>query len=210
MTRGQFIEQNLRQLYGQQPSDDASITDLLVNQWINQAVAVAAKTNAKENIQIDGIDYVNNGFYTTFKALAIIQDENFLYKLTLPEIPLGLGRTKSISTIQAKDANGNLSLPWIPISEDQKGYYQSMRLIPNKTLYYPEGIFVYAISILPLYTYTGTVSMISGGDSTDLDSVLNVPPEYFPVMTDFIMKQLAFEQSRPQDNANDGQDRPSN
>ena len=210
MTRGQYIEQNLRQLYGQQPSDDASVTDLLVNQWINQAVAVAAKTNYKENLQVDGIDYVNNGFYTTFKGLAITQDENFLYKLTLPEIPLGLGRTKGISTIQAKDTNGNLSLPWIPISEDQKGYYQSMRQIPNKILYYSEGIFVYAISILPLYTYTATASMISGGDSTDLDSVLNVPPEYFPVMTDFIMKQLAFEQSRPQDNANSGSDRPSN
>lgn len=210
MLRGEFIEQCLRQIYGEQPSDDASITDLLVNQWINQAVAVAAKANYKENIQVDGIDYVNNGFYTTFKALTITQDENFLYKLTLPEIPLGLGRTKGISTIQAKDANGNLSLPWIPISEDQKGYFQSMRPIPNKTLYYPEGIFIYAISVLPLWSYTGSVSMISGGDSTDLDSVLNVPPDYFPVMTDFIMKQLAFEQSRPQDNANDGKDRPSN
>lgn len=210
MTRRAYIEQCLRQIYGQQPTDDASITDNLVNQWLTQAIALAAKTNYKENIQLEGVDFVNNGFYSTFKGITIAEDENFLYRLSLPEIPLGLGRTKGISTIQAKDTNGNLSLPWIPISEDQKGYFQSMRPIPNKILYYPEGTYCYAISILPLWQYTANVSMISGGDSTDLDSVLNVPPDYFPVMTEYIMKQLSFEQSRPQDNANDGSDRPTN
>lgn len=210
MLRGTFIERCLRQIYGQQPTDDANISYNLVNVWLNDAIGLAAKTNYKENIQVDGIDYVNNGFYTTFKALAIVQDERFLFKITLPEIPLGLGKTKGVSTIQAKDKNGNLSLPWIPISEDQKGYIQNMRPIPNKILYYPEGTFCYAISPLSLWQYTASVSMISGGDSTDLDSILNVPPEYYPVMTDYIMKQLAFEQSRPQDNAKDGADRPSN
>lgn len=210
MLRGEFIERCLRQIYGQQPTDDANIDYDLVNNWLNDAVALAAKTNYKENLQVESVGYVNNGFYTKFKNISISEEENLLFKLTLPEIPLGIGRTKGISTIQAKDENGNLSLPWIPISEDQKGYYQSMRQIPNKILYYPEGIFCYAISTLPLYTYTATISMISGGDNTNLDSVLNVPPDYYPVMTDYIMKQLLFEQSRPQDNANDGSDRPSN
>jgi hypothetical protein len=209
MTRGTFLERNLIQIYGQQPSDDAVINYNLLNVWLSDAVAIAAKTNYKENIQVEGVDYVNNGFYTTFKGLTISQDENFLWKFTLPEIPLGLGASKGISTVQAKDKNNNISLPWIPLSEDQKGYFQGMRPVPNKILYYQEGIFCYAISTLQLWQYTASVSMVSGGDSTNLDSVLNCPPDYFPVMVDYLMKQLAFEQSRPLDNSNDGVDDPS-
>lgn len=209
MTRGNYIEQVLIQIYGQLPSDDANIDYNLINQWLIQATALAAKTNYKENIQIDSIGYVNNGFYTTFKGLVITQDENFIYKFSLPDIPLGIGANKGIATVSFKDANGNISLEAIPISENQAGYYRMMRPIPNKILYKPEGIFCYAISTLQLWNYTATVSMISGGDTTNLDSILNVPLDYYPVMTDYLMKQLAFEQSRPLDNSNDGVDEPS-
>jgi hypothetical protein len=48
--------------------------------------------------------------------------------------------------------------------------------------------------------------MVSGGDSTDLNSELNVSPDYFPVMVQYIREQLMFERSIPQDTDNDGQD----
>lgn len=210
MTRNQFIERCLRQIYGQQPSDDASITYNLVNFWLNDAIGVAAKTNYKENIQLDGIGYVNNSFYTKYKGLVVTADEQFTWRFTLPEIPLGIGRNMGISTVQFVDSGHNLSLPAIPLSENEKGVYQFMRPIAGKIIYYPEGIYCYALTTMQLFSFTATVSMQSGGDSTDLDSILNVPPDYFPIMTEYIMKQLSFEQSRPQDNANDGQDRPSN
>lgn len=209
MTRFQFIERCLRQIYGQQPSDDASISYNLINFWLNDAIGLAAKTNFRENIQIDGIGYVNNSFYTTYKGIAITADDDFLWKFTLPEIPLGIGRNMGVSTVQFRDSNNNLSLPAIPMSENEKGLYQSVRPIPGKILYYPEGIFCYAITTLQLFSYTATVSMQSGGDSTNLDSILNVPPDYYPTMVEYIMKQLAFEQARPQDNSNDGQDQPT-
>lgn len=209
MTRANFIERCLRQIYGQQPSDDADISYNLINFWLNDAIGVAAKTNYKENYQIDGIGYVNNSFYTTYKGIAIAADEQFLWKFTLPEVPLGIGRNMGISTVQARDINGNISLPWMALSESEKGIYQMLRPLPGKILYYSEGIFCYAITTLQLFNYTATVSMQSGGDSTNLDSVLNVPPEYYPVMTEYIMKQLTFEQSRGLDNSNDGVDQPT-
>lgn len=48
--------------------------------------------------------------------------------------------------------------------------------------------------------------MISAGDSTDLNSELNVPSDYFPVMVEYIKQQLMFERSVPVDGANDGRD----
>lgn len=54
--------------------------------------------------------------------------------------------------------------------------------------------------------YTAIVRMASGGDSTDLNSELNVPDDYFPVMVQYIREQLIFQRSIPTEQANDGQD----
>lgn len=206
MTRQHLIERILRLVYGDQPRDDSSITDNLVNEWINTGIGIAAKQNYKEAIQIDGIGYVNNSFYTTFKGLDVVLDEGFTWKITLPQLPIGVGKNEGISTLQFKDANGKLSLPCIPLSENQKGYYQRMRPIPNVTLYYPEGEFIYAISTIILSNYTATVSMVSGGDSSDLTSTLNVPDDYINVIIEYCSKMLMLERGQQQDISNDGSD----
>ena len=77
LTRRQYIEQVRRQIYGGQPNDDAEITVSLVNQWLNQAIGFAAQKCYQDNLKIDSIAYVNNGFYSTFKSLAVTKDENF-------------------------------------------------------------------------------------------------------------------------------------
>ena len=71
MTRRKFIEMVLRQIYGDQPSDDANITYNLVNVWLEQAIGLAAKQNYKDNISIEGIGFLNNSFYTKFTGLTI-------------------------------------------------------------------------------------------------------------------------------------------
>ena len=48
--------------------------------------------------------------------------------------------------------------------------------------------------------------MVSGGDSTDLESTLIVPDDYVPMIVEYIKGQLAFERSRPIDTSNDGVD----
>lgn len=207
MIRLKFIEMVRREIYNGQPSDDASITIGLVNAWIEPAVGVAARANYIDNSKLDGIAYVNNSFYTTFKNLAVVSDELFLWKITLPEIPVGIGSNEGVSTLKFRGYNSEqLSTPVIWLTENQRTFQQSMRDIPNKIVAYPEGNFVYAESTILLDQYTANVTMISGGNSTDLNSILNVPPDYFPIMTKYIIEQLMIEFNQPVDAVNDGLD----
>lgn len=209
MNRQTFIEMVIRQIYGGQPNDDSEITVNLVNTWLDPAIAMAAKQNNKDNIAIDGIIYANNSFYTTYKGIAITQDEQFTWKVTLPQIPVGIGANEGISTLIIKDSGGQLSMPCVPLSESQKTIYRTMRPIPNKVLYIYEGKFAYIFSTILLTPYTASVTMISGGDGTDLTSTLNVPSDYFPIMIDYIQKQLMIEQAQIKDITNDGLDTPA-
>jgi len=207
LTRRFFIERTLRQIYGTQPNDDSWITDNLVNTWLNDGIAIAAKQNYKDNIALDGISFINNSFYTTFKDIAVTADEQFLWKVTLPQIPFGIGANMGISTLQFRDNESTqISQPVIWITENQRTYFQSMRRISNKLLAYQQGEFVYVLSPLILSQYTANITMVSGGDATDLDSTLNVPEDYFPVMVEYIKQQLVFERNQPVDVNNDGND----
>lgn len=205
MTRRTFIERTLRQIYNGQPSDDSSITVGLVNTWLPDAIGLAAKQNLKDNYQLDGVAVVGNSFYTTFKALAITEDERFLYRFSLPEIPLGIGASDGIARIVFKKDNA-LSYPGIMLSEAQVGIQRSMRPVQNKVVCYSEGGDCFAITQYDLTDYTASCTMISGGDATDLDSTLNVPADYFPVMVQYIQQQLILERKQMPDLQNDGRD----
>jgi hypothetical protein len=207
MTRNIFIERILRQIYNGQPSDDSSITYNLVNQWLNDAIGLAAKKNYTDGIQMDGIAYVNNSFYTTFKDLAVSLGsiDNVTYSIDLPQIPVALGKNEGIATLQfVKDKLASQTA--IPLSMNQVAYIDNLRPIQNKILYWTEGKNIYAKSLIPLTAYTANVRMVSGGDSSDLDSTLIVPDDYVPMIVEYIKGQLAFERSRPIDTANDGVD----
>lgn len=210
MTRGQLIEQILRQVYGGYVQEDSSITPMLVNQYIDQGIAVAARNNYTDNLRLEGISFVNNSFYTTFKNLVPVRDERNLWKITLPQVPVGLGYSEGISTLQFKDSQGVVSLPCIPLTQNQKTYFQSMPHIPSKTLFYSEGDKVFIISSQVLSSYTASVTMVSGGLSSDLNSTLNVPSDYMPVIVQYVQQQLLLMKQRPQDLANDGTDLTAN
>jgi len=207
MTRRTFIEQVRRLIYGDQPSAEANITVNLVNVWLNQAIGIAAQKNYYDSVKLDGVSYINNSFYTTFKNISISQDEQFLWKITLPQIPLGLGQNDGLSKLQIKDSDSNqLSQPVIWLTQNQTTFVQNMRPIPNKLLAYSQSKYVYIISTLLLNLYTAQVTMVSGGDNTDLDSVLNVPDDYIPVMIEFLKNQLMAQRLAPQDRTDDGAD----
>lgn len=206
-TRGQFIEQIQRQIYNGYVSDDAEITSSLINQYLNQAIGVAAQKNYTDSLQLDGIASVNNSFYTTFSNLAITNEGDFTYKITLPQVPVALGRNEGVSTLQFKSVtNPKLSHTAIPLTTSQVAYKENIRPIQNKTTYWSEGNFLYAKSVVGLTAYTATVRMVSGGDSNDLDSVLIIPENYIPIIVDYIQKQLLFEVKMPKDTSNDGSD----
>lgn len=207
INRKAYIELIRRQIYGSQPSDDAEITVGLVNRWLNFALAAAAKQNYKENLAIDGIAYVNNSFYTTFKGIAITKDENFLWKIELPQIPLGIGTSDGVSSLVIKDSEtGRLSYNVVWLNQNQLSFQRGMRNIPNKLLAYSEGKYVYIISSVILSQYTASATMVSSGDGADLSSTINVPDDYFPAICDFIRNQLMAQRQAPQDVTNDGLD----
>jgi hypothetical protein len=206
MTRQAYLEKQIRQIYGDFPTDDAAIDYDLANTWLIEGTAIAAKQNYKDNVAIDGIGYVNGSFFTRFTDIALSSNGNFEWRMQLPEIPLGIGRNEGISTLQLVDENGRVTNPFIPISEQQRTYYQSMRPIPNKVLYYYQGSNLYCISTLLLNLYTANVTMVSGGDASDLDSELNVPPDYLPIIDQFLFQQLTMQRAVRQDTQNEGLD----
>lgn len=207
MTRNIFIERILRQIYNGQPSDDSSITYNLVNQWLNDAIGLAAKKNYTDGIQMDGVAYVNNSFYTTFKDLTVELGniDNVTYSIDLPQIPVALGKNEGIAMLQfVKDKVPSQTA--IPLSMNQVAYQEQLRPIQNKILYWIEGKNIYAKSLIPLTAYKAQIRMVSGGDSTDLNSTLIIPDDYVPMIVEYIKGQLAFERSRPIDTSNDGVD----
>ena len=206
MTRKIFIERILRQIYNGQPSDDSNITFNLVNQWLNDAIGVAAKKNYTDSIQMDGVAYVNNSFYTSYSSLTITQVDNTTFKFTLPQIPVALGKNEGIATLQFSNSKTPTSFGAVPLSMNQVGYQDTLRPIQNKVVYWPQGQEVYMSTGIPLTAYKANVRMVSGGDSNDLNSTLIIPDDYVPIMVEYIKAQLAFERSRPIDTSNDGVD----
>ena len=207
MTRYALIERILRQIYNGQPSDDSSVTYNLVNQWLNDAIGLAVKKNYTDSIQMDGISYINNSFYTTYTNLDISAEtvDNVTYSIALPQIPFALGKDEGVATLQFV-GDKKTSQTAIPLSMNQVAYIDNMRPIQNKILYWIEGKHIYAKSSIPLTSYKATLRMISGGDSSDLTSTLIIPDDYMPLIVEYIKGQLAFEKSRPIDTANDGVD----
>jgi hypothetical protein len=207
MTRKIFIERILRQIYNGQPSDDSSITFNQVNQWLNDAIGLVVKKNYTENIQMDGVSYVNNSFYTTFTNLNITPElvDNLTYSVILPTIPYSLGRNEGVATLQFV-GDKKTSQTAIPISMNQVPYIEQIRPIQNKILYWIEGKNIFIRTTIPLSNYKATLRMISGGDSSDLSSTLIVPDDYVPAIVEYIKAQLAFERSRVIDQSNDGVD----
>jgi hypothetical protein len=206
MTRKIFIERILRQIYNGQPSDDSSITFNQVNQWLNDAIGVAAKKNYTDSIQMDGVAYVNNSFYTSYSGLTITSVNNTTFKFTLPQIPVALGKNEGLATLNFSNNNTPTTFGAVPLSMNQVSYQDTLRPIQNKVVYWSQGQEVYMSTGIPLTAYKANVRMVSGGDSTDLNSTLIIPDDYVPIMVEYIKAQLAFERSRPIDASNDGVD----
>jgi hypothetical protein len=207
MTRNSLIERILRQIYNGQPSDDSNITHNLVNQWLNDAIGLAVKKNYTDSIQMDGVAYVNNSFYTTFTNIDINAEsvDTVTYSIDLPIIPYALGRNEGVAMLQFV-GDKKTSQTAIPLTMNQVAYIEQLRPIQNKILYWIEGKNIYVKSSIPLTQYKATLRLISGGDSSDLNSTLIVPDDYMPMVIEYIKGQLSFEKSRPIDQSNDGVD----
>lgn len=207
MTIRAFIESVRRQIYGGQPPSEASVTIGLVKNYLPDAIGLAAKANYKDSIAIDGIAYINNSFYTTFKGLAITEDEQFVWRVTLPQIPFGIGTSDGVPILVIKDNESRqISDNVVWLSEAQRSFNKGMRTIPNKILAYSESKYIYIQSTLILQDYTAQVTMVSGGDLSDISNELNVPADYIPIMRDYLYQKFMQQRMTPQDVVDDGSD----
>ena len=204
MLRKTLIEQISRLVHNGLPSDDTDITEDLINLYVNQGVAIAAKNNYKEAIQVDGIGYVNNSFYTTFKGISVTADEENLWTLPLPQVPIAIGRNEGVARLLFKNTRDNISFDAIPLAANQLGFIRSMRTIPGKILYYTEGGDAKVLTAFNMTEFKASVTMISGGDSSNMSSPLNIPDDMIPVVIDYVSKLLIMELKMNRDNINDG------
>jgi hypothetical protein len=177
---------------------------------LEQAIAFAAQQNYRDNLKFEGIAFNNSSFYTTFKALAVTADENGLWKIALPQMPVGVGAVEGVSTVKFKSSIGELSFPVVMMSANQNSFHRGMREIPNKLLAFVEGQNVFVYSSIILSQYTSSVTMISGGLSTNLASTLNVPSDYLPLMNDYLTKYFLMSRNVPVDEKPDGIDSINN
>lgn len=206
MTREKFIERILRLIYNEQPSDDSSITFNLVNEWLNDGIGIAAKKNYTDNLQLEGVAFVNSSFFTTFSDLTITQADTDLYTVTLPQIPFALGSTDGVASLQIY--SNQQSRAGVPLNTAQSVYQNAIRPIQNKFAFWYDGKTVYIKSGTIITNYKAKIRMVSGGVSSDLTSELNVPDDYIPVIVDY-MKLVIANKQRPIETANDGVDAPN-
>lgn len=205
--RREIVERIRRQIYNDFPSSEATITFGLVNSYLNDGFAAAAKQNYLENDKLEAVAFVNNSFYTRFSGLSVTPDIQFIYKVTLPQVPVGLGSIDGVSTLEFKDnSSPQISQTVVWLTEAQRSYFNSMRPIPNKLLAYYQGSTAYIKTTLLLSQYTANVTMVSAGLSNDLDSTINVPQEYYPSIQKYVQEQLLLERNIPVDATNDGRD----
>jgi hypothetical protein len=205
MTRSVLIEQIRRMYYGGIPSDDANLTENEVNQYINQAIAYFAKVNYTESIKVDDIETVGDAFYSTFKNLAIVKDNDTgYYSTTLPHPPLGLSRGYGISTVTFPVNTGLAKAP-IPISPRELDYIQQVKTPPSKIFYWAEGNKLWFRSYVNLVGKFAIVRMVTA-ENSDKTAELNVPPEFISDMINWIMNQLRIRKQMPEDTTSDGLD----
>jgi hypothetical protein len=206
MTRKVLIEQIRRIFYGGVPNDDATLSEKEVNVYINEAIAYMAKVNYSDAIKLDGIENISDSFYATFKNLSITRDSDTgYYSLDLPQVPLGLSRGYSISTVTFPTSTGLAKSP-IPISPRELDYVDQLKQPPSKIFYWAEGKKLWFKSWTNLVGKFAIVRMVST-ENSDIDAEINVPQEYITDIINMVLSQLKIRKGTPEDTVNDGVDK---
>jgi hypothetical protein len=206
MTRNELIAQIRRMYYGGVPAEEASLREKEVNQYINQAIALVAKENYVDYIKMDGVENVDDAFYTTFKNFSISKDNDTgYYYTTLPHPPIGLSRGYGIADVTFPVSTGLAKNP-IPISPRELEYVDMVKIPPSKIFFWCEGDKLYFKSYINLVGKSPIVRMISN-ENSDLNAELNVPAEYIPSMINWIMTQLNIRKQMSGDLIREGVDK---
>jgi hypothetical protein len=206
-TRRQILETLQRLMLGGMASDDTELTINLINQHLNGAIGYAAKTNYKEEIQLNGIENVADAFYSNFTDILItLNTTTGLYNATLPQQPVGIGAGWDISTFMLITGSGAKIFAH-PISPREIEFIYNTSGPCNEVFYWVSGLTVTLHSCKDITKYKADIRMLSS-QSSNFDSPINLPDGYLPLVMEYLSKILGIEVQRPIDISNDGVETP--
>lgn len=203
MLRAVLAERIQRTLAGGMPTDDFDISLELINTYISDAIAFAAKKAYAESIELDGIESLPDGFYTTFKNIEIKKDNDLeLYYCELPAAPYGIPRGHDITNVTVTGFTGG-SQHALPIKAYELSLMEQQRFIPKRIYYYLDGKKMWMKAQYVLDGKRVRIRMASPAN-TGLDAELDVPLDMIGDIETYILQRLAPQATTPQDNSNDG------
>lgn len=203
MTNRMLCELIQRTLAGGTASDDFEPKIEEIFRWLGPGIAYAAKVAYSDSVNIDGIEFVGDAFYTTFKNLALTKDEDTgWYTTTLPATPYGLSIGHDITNV-ALQGVGKVGLPALRVSQTQRAFFERLPMPENRLFYWVEGdeLSIKTFGVLDGDTVRVTMASTS---STSLDGPAGCPEDYIPGIVDFIRKQYLPTLNLPKDLSNDG------
>src|SRR5881628_2306664 len=160
-TRRQILETIQRLLLGDLASDDASMTQNLINQHLNAAIGYAAKSNYKEEIQLNGIENISDAFYSNFSGISIAKDNaTGWYNATLPQQPAGIGAGWDIANFMLITGSG-AKLFAHPITPRELIFLYKQDKPCNEIFYWVNGVTANLHSCQDITPYKATIRMIS-------------------------------------------------
>lgn len=202
-TRQYVCEQIERVLLAGMPNDEVEITPSLINSYLNGAIAAAAAQAYKESIQLEGEGTVPDGFYATYKGLAITKDNDTgWWNLTLPQQPVGLARGHNISFVFLIAGSGKKNSAY-PISPTEIDFLYNLPKSCADAYYWVDTNVMNLYSCSDISKAKAIVRMIVT-QSSNLTDTITMPDDYMPFVFDYMMKVFGIMQQEPHDIANDG------
>jgi hypothetical protein len=209
MTRKEICALIQIRLAGGMPSDDFAVTLNEINLWLDHAIAASAMKNYADGVQIDGIEFVGDAYYTTFKDLVLSQDSiSLYYKTTIPAPPVSVPRGYDISSayIQKGVGIGGFNKPMIRVTPQALDFYNDLPKPKNSVEYWTEGMTMYVTTTTSTLLNGAKVAvrMIGSAGSRLLTDEALVPNDAIPFIVDYVFKYFMPTDSAPKDTMNDG------
>ena len=204
MTKRQLSELIQRSMAGGTPSDDSEPKIDEIALWIGPGIAYAAKISYSDSVNTDGIEFVADSFYATYKNLSLTKDEDTgWYQATLPAKPYGLSPGYDITEVYVQGSK-KLSQSLVRVNRKQVPFFSRLPVPPNRLFYWVEEDKINVKSFAVLDGESLRVTMASPAGTSGMDSQLNCPEEMIPGVVDFVKKQFLPLINLPKDNSNDG------
>jgi hypothetical protein len=184
------------------PSDDFTITENEIALWVSHGIAAAAMEAYKQAVNVDGIETVPDGFYTTFKNIPLTEDTDTGYfYATLPSKAYGLPRGYDITRV-ALMGTGKLSRDLVRVSPIQIPIYNFLPKPKNSIFFWPEGNKIIVETFTSLSGKKLLVTM--AGENSDMDEEIAISEDQIKYIVEYVMRWFMPTLAIPQDNSNDG------